>query len=513
MAALRRAQCGIGAVVLALAAGSGTAVGQSLQLDLQPLDPQPQRPSFTLAPGAAEAFVATVGDQPAPAWYTEGRACEGCPRRRVGRSIFQLTMVNVFYGLANLARGQVTARVTPKTWWDNMEQGWVWDLDDFTVNQFGHPYQGSNYFNTGRANGLNFYESAAMTAFGSSTWEFFGETNHASLNDYINTTLGGIALGEAFHRAAWLIRDTRATGSGRLWREIGATVLDPVTGYNRFVSGDASAVTDKPPDMVPSALGAVSSLGVLWRGSDTNAFSATGQPFLEVDLLYGDLEAGRTRDPYDAMATRLRFGGGGGISEARVRGRLLGQPLNDGRLQLSVLQSYGYEKNDAYATGSQSFEVALGGAHDFSSKSKLRVIGWGGLTVLGAIDSLPLGVEAPPEEGEGEGDAGQGVSEGPRFYDYGPGANFGAVTQFTRGGRPIALFNYEARHIYSLDGVRVNHFLQKTRFDLQVPLKGRLGIGAAAEYFSRKSYYQDPDRTVKGYSYPQVRAYFTWSQR
>ena len=154
----------------------------------------------------------------------------------------------------------------------------------------------------------------------------------------------------------------------------------------------------------------MSSLGVLWRGSDTNAFSATGQPFLEVDLLYGDLEAGRTRDPYDAMATRLRFGGGGGISEARVRGRLLGQPLNDGRMQLSVIQSYGYEKNDAYATGSQSFEVALGGAHDFSSKSTLRVIGWGGLTVLGAIDSLPLGVEAPPEEEEGEGDAGQGVS-------------------------------------------------------------------------------------------------------
>ena len=177
-------------------------------------------------------------------------------------------MVNVLYGLGNLARGQVTARVTPKTWWDNMEQGWVWDLDDFTVNQFGHPYQGSNYFNTGRANGLNFYESAALTAFGSSTWEYFGETNHASLNDFINTTLGGIALGEAFHRAAWLIRDTRATGSGRLWREIGATVLDPLTGYNRFRSGDAKLVTDKPPEMVPSALGAVSSLGVLWRGSD-----------------------------------------------------------------------------------------------------------------------------------------------------------------------------------------------------------------------------------------------------
>ena len=148
-------------------------------------------------------------------------------------------MVNVFYGLANLARGQVTARVTPKTWWENMENGWVWDLDDFVVNQIGHPYQGSNYYNGGRANGLSFYESAAMAAFGSATWEFYGETNKASLNDFINTTLGGIAIGEVLHRVAWLMRDPTKSGSGRLWGEIGATVLDPVTGYNRFRRGDA----------------------------------------------------------------------------------------------------------------------------------------------------------------------------------------------------------------------------------------------------------------------------------
>ena len=88
-----------------------------------------------------------------------------------------------------------------------MENGWVWDLDDFVVNQIGHPYQGSNYYNAGRANGLSFYESAAMAAFGSATWEFYGETNKASLNDFINTTLGGIAIGEVLHRVAWLVRD------------------------------------------------------------------------------------------------------------------------------------------------------------------------------------------------------------------------------------------------------------------------------------------------------------------
>ena len=185
-------------------------------------------------------------------WAAERRACEGCPPRSVGRALFQTTIINVFYEAANLIRGQVTAKITPKTWWDNMEHGWVWDLDDFAVNQVGHPYQGNNYFTSGRANGLSFYESAALTAFGSGTWEYFGETNQASLNDFINTTLGGIALGEMFHRAAWLVRDTRATGRGRLWREIGATAIDPVTGYNRFRTGDASRVSDKPADMVPS---------------------------------------------------------------------------------------------------------------------------------------------------------------------------------------------------------------------------------------------------------------------
>jgi hypothetical protein len=72
--------------------------------------------------------------------------------------------------------------------------------------------QGNNYFTSGRANGLSYYESAAVTAFGSGTWEYFGETNKASLNDFISTTLGGIALGEMFYRAGWLVRDTRATG-------------------------------------------------------------------------------------------------------------------------------------------------------------------------------------------------------------------------------------------------------------------------------------------------------------
>jgi hypothetical protein len=483
-----------------------------------------QRPSLHIRlPDLIDAFVphsdqaggsgAGTGDGEqgqAPGDPVPGRrACDGCPPRSVGRSLFQTTMINVFYEAANLIRGQVTARITPKTWWSNMENGWVWDLDDFTVNQIGHPYQGNNYFTSGRANGLSFYESSALTAFGSATWEYFGETNKASLNDFINTTVGGIALGEMFHRAAWLVRNPRATGRGRLWSEIGAAALDPVTGYNRFRTGDASRVTDKPADVVPSALGGFASLGVLWRGSETRVVDAAGDPFLEVDLLYGEPDKGRSRLPYDAFSVKLRFGGGAKFSEAKVRGRLLGQPLRNDKLNFTVVQSYDYQTNAAYSTGAQSFEAALGMTHRLSSRASVWLVGWGGLTILGAIDSLPVGVTEAPKEEEG-GSAGQGVSEGPRYYDYGPGSNFGATAYVSRDQRPFVIFAYEGRHLYSLDGVRANHFLQRMRLDLLLPLRGALGLGASAEYFNRHTFYQDAARTEQQYHYPQFRAFFTW---
>jgi hypothetical protein len=347
-----------------------------------------------------------------------------------------------------------------------------------------------------------------VTAFGSGTWEYFGETNHASLNDFINTTLGGIALGEMFHRAAWLVRDTRATGKGRLWSEIGGTVLDPITGLNRFMTGDSSRLSDKPAEFVPSALDGSVAAGVLWRGSQTRAVESSGDPFLEIDLLYGDATKGSSRTPYDAFGVRLRFGGGSSFSEARVRGRLLGVPLTD-KLQFSVLQSYDFQSNDVYSTGSQSFDSSLGFMQPLSKRNSLYLMGWGGLTVLGAVDSLPADITERPDEPENP-EGPQGVSEGPRYYDYGPGGNLGATAALRRDGRSIVSFTYEGRHLYSLDGVRANHFLQRSRLDVVWPLRGRFGIGGSGEYFIRNTYYQDATRTVKKFHYPQLRAYFTW---
>ncbi len=436
----------------------------------------------------------------------EGRACEGCPRRSVGKSLFQATVINVFYELANLIRGQDTAKITPKTWWANMEQGWVWDLDDFLVNQVGHPYQGNNYYNAARANGLSFYESAAVTAFGSATWEYFGETNHASLNDFINTTLGGIALGEMFHRVSWMVRDTNATGRGRLWSEIGAMVLDPVTGANRFITGDASRVSDKPAEFVPSSVGGFTAAGALWRGSQERAFDVDRR------ALPRDGPALRRSEDHREQPDAVR--------------RLLGAPALRRRLGVQRGQGEGAPGGNADRRGQGAVQRApelrlpeqrrlqhriavvrrrLQRAAE-SVGAKQPVAGWLGGRHGARRDRLPA---ARPHGDPGGGGArpgeespGQGVSEGPRYYDYGPGGNFGFAAEFARDGRPWVVFGYEGRHLFSLDGVRANHFLQRTRVDLLLPLRGSLGFGASGEYLKRHTYYQDADRTELRVSLP-----------
>src|SRR5918997_286988 len=39
------------------------------------------------------------------------------------------------------------ANVGTRAWWKNIQDGFVWDDDDFMANQLAHPYHGAMYFN------------------------------------------------------------------------------------------------------------------------------------------------------------------------------------------------------------------------------------------------------------------------------------------------------------------------------------------------------------------------------
>jgi hypothetical protein len=136
---------------------------------------------------------------------------------------------------------------------------------------------------------------------------------------------------------------------------------------------------------------------------------------------------------------------------------------------------------------------------------------WGGLTILGAVDSIPAGGKAEEEVDPDEPPAGQGVSTGPRYYDYGPGTNFGGYVNVKRDARTFLTFSYEAHHLHVLDGVRANHLLQRGRADLLVPLRGRLGVGVTGEFFDRRTYFQEPGVERARFRFPQFRVALIWS--
>lgn len=87
---------------------------------------------------------------------------------------------------------------------NNFKTGLLWDNDKFETNLFSHPYQGNLYYSSARSNGLNFWESAPYALLGSSIWEWFMETQPASINDIMSTTFGGMALGETTYRLSSL---------------------------------------------------------------------------------------------------------------------------------------------------------------------------------------------------------------------------------------------------------------------------------------------------------------------
>jgi len=124
------------------------------------------------------------------------------------------------------------------TFWDHLIHGpWGYDNDTFPVNQIGHPYQGTIYYGFARSAGLNFWESLGYTFLGSFLWETGGETTHPSVNDQVASGIAGGFFGEALFRMASLLLEGGG-GKPGLWRELGAAVISPPTGFNRLVFGD-----------------------------------------------------------------------------------------------------------------------------------------------------------------------------------------------------------------------------------------------------------------------------------
>jgi hypothetical protein len=193
------------------------------------------------------------------------------------------------------------AAITPDSIRRNLTSPWVFDNDQYWINQFGHPYQGSWSYTAARSAGLSFWQSVPFTVLQSTFWEYAGETERPSLNDQVTTIFGGIILGETFFRSIGML--TRDRG---FWRRLAAGVLSPVGAINNAVLGDWNEAPVNPAELRAW-------VGAIAFAPDTSQDSALGKGAtadLGLRLVYGPGGDPDTRfeKPFDHFELEASYG-------------------------------------------------------------------------------------------------------------------------------------------------------------------------------------------------------------
>jgi len=408
-------------------------------------------------------------------------ACPDCnPPIRFWAAAGELMLIQaVPFTINHFVRGYAWADVSPQTWKNNLSYPWQWDDNQFLNNQFSHPYQGNLYFNAARTNGYNFWQSAAWPFVGSAMWEIFFEAWAPAPNDFVNTSVGGVILGETFNRLSNLVLDNTATGGERALREVGAALLNPVGGLNRLIRGQTRRVSANPPSWRPSFI-----LGVLDLGYRRTTQSL-GSGFIEsgdnqwnatLSLSYGNPVKDLSGPPFSYFALRADLAGPGPtglVNQFSARGSLAAWPLGNGRHnQVALSLEYDYFNNPAFVYGGQSAQFGL-----------VTLIGkpggnwWGQTSVL--VNGVILGATQSDEYQSVEG----------RDYDYGPGLGAIGTARVLYKNRLQGTAAYTGLWIHTLDGTDSAHYQDALMVEGRYWASHRIGVGVSFTAYHRHSVY------------------------
>ena len=468
--------------------------------------------------------------------WPSGPAAPGAPARdrdgwgvtrNLGWAVGETLALNwVASGINEYVRNANFNQISPRSWWANLENGLTYDDNEFKTNQYLHPWNGGNYFNAARSNGFGYWGASLFALGGAFFWECCGETHPMSYNDLISTGIGGMAVGEQMYRLSSQLLDNQDTGMSRVFREAGGFIINPTGGFNRLVSGRASAQYANPEESLdwraPHARFFVfAGARVIGEGEsiseNTNTYGLIG-----VAHSFGNVFDNERRRPFDSLAADYQFSPGDKQFRTvlRIRGDLFSWALGrseDPTYAFSIVQHFDYHNNNAYEFGQQAFGPSFFARYRMSDKwgLNLRWDGWASIVAAVNSDYAFLGDVANRERF--------------REYDYGPGLGTGVEVGLSRGANRILSLSYRFQWItvrngsifnkgteidlpgggvVTLEGSDATHYLQALGARLFVPIfKGKIGVGADALVLLRKSYYSSPVLRDRDQRNPEARVY------
>jgi hypothetical protein len=401
---------------------------------------------------------------------------DGAPeQKRFWAAAFELTsIVMVSFSINKWGSKYDWAAVTPSSLADNFQTGFTYDRDPYYTNQFLHALHGNYYFNVARSNGYDFWESGIFAFIGSFVWECCTEIEPASINDQLNTTLGGMQMGEIAHRLAGALLDNTAHGAERVFRELGGLVLDPAGNFNRFLQGDLARVGPNPPDRLPSRLRLDADLG--YRHLEGDATSPD-QGLLRVSVLYGNPFEGEIHKPFDSFTMGLEIASAGATltrfeDEGLLRGWDVAGDASSSKHVFGLLMGFAFVDNELETFGTQALSAGLLSRFPLGSGLHLETKMEGSVFPLAAIKTQEA---IDPLAG--------------RNYDYAPGGGVRVGAVLFRSGRQVAEVTYGVGWFRTVDGTASMNTLQSLRAMARLPLGEAFGLGAAYQWFSRDTSY------------------------
>lgn len=375
------------------------------------------------------------------------------------------------------------AKITPETIWRNIKEGWVYDGDNFLTNNFAHPYHGSLYFNVGRTNGYDFWESSVWAFAGSALWEYCGETFRPSINDLVATSMNGINLGEMLYRLSSVITDNTASGPKRVFQEIGGALLNPVRGVNRLLSGETYRIFPNHEESNPKSFTAAFSSGIRRWITDYNTPEQKDldEGFLSVTLYYGNLFTGNIKKPFSSFnVSAVLSTGSPSFTNLQSFGNLYGWNLvkKEGtRHLLLVSLNYNYFNNPDFNYGGTSITPHLVSVVSIGKKTNL-------FTNIG-VDLIAMGATPTDYYEDVEG----------RNYDFGPGIGLNIGASVNKGIWNIVRFFYSSKWIWTQsEPSDSKHQLHFAWLDYEVPLHQNYALSLGFGVYWRNSIYKyEPD--------------------
>lgn len=369
-------------------------------------------------------------------------------------------------------------QISLRSWWKNISEGFTYDTDNFLTNHFSHPYHGNLYFNAARTNGYGFWESAPFSFLGSAFWEYFAETFRPSINDWVNTSVSGVNLGEMTYRLSNMITDNEATGFTRVWTEIMGGLINPVRAINRLITGEASRVFTNPPLKKPDYFSLSVNVGarrIVNEGSNI-AKNGDQEGIFGFDINYGDQFKSDLKIPFSIFFVSASLSNKNSrVTDLRSYGILTGWKLRETEKvnhSLSLLLSYDYTSNPAYEFGGPSLSANLGSRYEISKKFNITTnVNFGSLLMGGAPDDF-----FNDEEG--------------RNYNFGTGLIARAYVSFNGVNWQYGSLSYGTFWFWTQSGTPDSkHHVHNLNATGIVPLTARFALGGSMGLYYRTSRY------------------------